>query len=76
MLQLYNRERSGNCYKARLMLSLLGLEYESIPVQREGKGRNIVPPDFERLRVGGQTRLFQGLRFGKPVKSSLTAKGC
>jgi glutathione S-transferase len=49
MLQLYNRERSGNCYKARLMLSLLGLEYQSIPVHREGKGRNILPPDFEKL---------------------------
>ncbi len=49
MLKLYNRERSGNCYKARLMLSLLGLEYESIPIHREGKGRNLLPPEFERL---------------------------
>ena len=31
------------------MLSLLGLEYEKIPVHREGKGRNILPPDFEKL---------------------------
>jgi glutathione S-transferase len=49
MLKLYNRERSGNCYKARLMLSLLGLEYENIAVHREGTGRNVLPPDFERL---------------------------
>jgi glutathione S-transferase len=49
MLQLYNRERSGNCYKVRLMLALLGLGYEKIPVHREGKGRNMLPPDFERL---------------------------
>lgn len=49
MLKLYNRERSGNCYKARLMLALLGLEYEKVPVHREGKGRNILPPDFEKL---------------------------
>jgi glutathione S-transferase len=49
MLQLYNRERSGNCYKARLMLALLGLEYEKIVVNRVGKGRNILPPDFEKL---------------------------
>ncbi len=28
MLKLYNRERSGNCYKVRLMLSLLALGYE------------------------------------------------
>jgi glutathione S-transferase len=49
MLQLYNRERSGNCYKARLMLALLDLEYEKIVVNRVGKSRNILPPDFERL---------------------------
>ena len=49
MLQLYNRERSGNCYKARLMLSLLGLEYEKIAVGRQGKERNDVPAGYERL---------------------------
>ena len=32
MLKLYDMERSGNCYKARLMLSLLGLEYAKHPV--------------------------------------------
>jgi glutathione S-transferase len=32
MLKLYDIERSGNCYKARLMLSLLGLKYEKVPV--------------------------------------------
>jgi glutathione S-transferase len=49
MLTLYNRERSGNCYKARLMLSLLGLEYESVPIHREGKRRNNLPPGYEQL---------------------------
>lgn len=49
MLTLYNRERSGNCYKVRLMLSLLGLEYEKVAVHREGKGRNILPPDYDKL---------------------------
>jgi len=49
MLKLYNRERSGNCYKARLMLALLGLEYEKIAVHREGKGRNQLPADFDKL---------------------------
>lgn len=59
MLKLYDRERSGNCYKARLMLSLLGLEYEKVPVHREGKDRNIVPPDFEKLNPHrGAARLF------------------
>jgi glutathione S-transferase len=49
MLTLYNRERSGNCYKARLMLSLLGLQYEKIAVHREGKSRNILPPGYDEL---------------------------
>ncbi len=49
MLKLYNRERSGNCYKVRLMLALLGVEYEKVPVPREGKGRNIAPPEFAAL---------------------------
>lgn len=48
-LTLYNRERSGNCYKARLMLSLLGLECEKVAIHREGKNRNILPPDYDRL---------------------------
>ena len=32
MLKLYDLTLSGNCYKVRLMLSLLGLEYELVPV--------------------------------------------
>ncbi|MBD1939560.1 glutathione S-transferase [Microcoleus sp. FACHB-68] len=32
MIELYNHELSGNCYKVRLMLSLLGLEHELVPV--------------------------------------------
>jgi glutathione S-transferase len=31
------------------MLSLLGLEYEKIPVHRESKGRNIVAPEYQLL---------------------------
>ena len=49
MLILYNRERSGNCYKARLMLSLLGLDYEKVAVNREGKNRNILPENYDKL---------------------------
>lgn len=30
MIKLYDFELSGNCYKIRLMLSLLGLEYERV----------------------------------------------
>ena len=32
MIRLWNYPLSVNCYKQRLMLSILGLEYESIPV--------------------------------------------
>jgi glutathione S-transferase len=49
VLTLYNRERSGNCYKVRLMLSLLGLNYEKVAVHREGKNRNNLPPGYDRL---------------------------
>jgi glutathione S-transferase len=31
------------------MLSLLGLEYEKVSVHREGKARNVLPPDFEKM---------------------------
>lgn len=33
MIKLYDYELSGNCYKVRLMLSLLGLEYEKVEVE-------------------------------------------
>lgn len=32
MIKLYGHELSGNSYKAKLMLSLLGLDYEWIKV--------------------------------------------
>lgn len=31
-MKLYDMELSGNCYKIRLLCALLGLEYESVPV--------------------------------------------
>lgn len=31
-LKLYDAERSGNCYKVRLLLAMLGLAYERLPV--------------------------------------------
>lgn len=31
-MQLYDLARSGNCYKVRLFLSILGVDYEKIPV--------------------------------------------
>ena len=35
MVKLYDFAISGNCHKARLMLSLLGLKYELIPVNQQ-----------------------------------------
>jgi len=35
-MKLYDRQRSGNCYRARLMLALLGIEYERVPVITHG----------------------------------------
>lgn len=32
MLKLYDFELSGNCYKVRLLLSMLGVAYEAVPV--------------------------------------------
>lgn len=32
MIKLYEHELSGNCYKAKLMLSLLRLEYVTVPI--------------------------------------------
>lgn len=33
MLKLYDYELSGNCFKIRWFLNILGIEYESIPVE-------------------------------------------
>ena len=32
VIKLYDFELSGNCYKIRLLLSLLGIEFQSVPV--------------------------------------------
>jgi len=69
MLKLYNRERSGNCYKVRLLLSLLNLDYEKIPVNRIGKNRNTLPTDFETLNPLRQIPVL--LAAGKPYRGTI-----
>lgn len=32
MIKLYDYELSGNCYKLRLLMNMLGVEYEAVPV--------------------------------------------
>jgi glutathione S-transferase len=51
-MKLYDRDQSGNCHKVRLLLSMLGLEYEKVPVDL-GSGENR-KPEFLRLNPRGQ----------------------
>jgi glutathione S-transferase len=52
MIQLYGHEISGNCYKVKLLLSLLGLEYDWIKVDLlKGEQKS---PDFLALNPFGQ----------------------
>ena len=32
MITLYDYELSGNCYKLRLLMSMLGVKYKSVPI--------------------------------------------
>ena len=44
MIKLYGMALSGNAYKVRLLLELLGVEYEEVPVNlrtgRTGRSRS------------------------------------
>ena len=52
MIKLYDFELSGNCYKVRLLLSLLGLEWEPVTVDlMHGEER---APEFLRLNPRAQ----------------------
>ena len=65
MIKLYDRQRSGNCYRVRLMLALLEVEYERIGVNTSGgasifhgPGKPAFPehPDQERLDDSTKSR--------------------
>lgn len=52
MLKLYDLDRSGNCYKVRLLLSFIGLAYEKIAVNANaGENRTA---EFLKLNPRGQ----------------------
>jgi glutathione S-transferase len=53
MLKLYDREASGNSYKARLLLSFLNMPYERIPVAMQD-GKNVVDSSYLNLNPRGQ----------------------
>jgi len=58
MLRLFDREVSGNCYKARLLLAFLDLPYERVPVVMKD-GRNQVDDAYRRLNPRGQVPTLQ-----------------
>lgn len=51
MIKLYDFERSGNCYKVRLMLSLLGLQHEKITVDLSKGDQK--KPEFQAMNPAG-----------------------
>jgi glutathione S-transferase len=52
MITLYEFALSGNCYKVRLMLSLLGLDYQSVVVN--GSERQQKSMEFLAMNPFGQ----------------------
>lgn len=51
-LKLYDFPLSGNCYKIRLMLSMLGLAYEKIPT--DILAGDTLSPEFRQLNPRAQ----------------------
>jgi glutathione S-transferase len=56
MIKLFDHELSGNCYKVRLMLALLGLEYELQPVDVMGGEHK--SPQLLKLNPLGQVPIL------------------
>jgi glutathione S-transferase len=50
--RLYDLDLSGNCYKVRLLLSMLGLEYERI--RTDTRSGETLTPAFKQLNPRGQ----------------------
>ena len=55
---LYDRERSGHCYRVRLLLSILQVPYEKVEISRKGSAANDAPEEFFRLSPRGQVPLL------------------
>lgn len=53
MIRLYDYVLSGSCYKVRLFLSVLGIEYETVPVDYYPGGEH-KQPDFLEINPLGQ----------------------
>lgn len=57
MLKLYDLHRSGNCYKVRLLLALLGVAYEKIPINANA-GENKTE-EFLQISPRGQLPVLE-----------------
>lgn len=55
-LKLYDYSLSGNCYKIRLLLSMLALDYERVPT--DILAGETLTPEFLRLNPRGQVPLL------------------
>ncbi|MEP6701491.1 MAG: glutathione S-transferase family protein [Betaproteobacteria bacterium] len=53
MITLYDYQPSGNCYKVRLLLGVLGVEYTTVPLDFH-PGRQHKSPEFLRINPLGQ----------------------
>jgi glutathione S-transferase len=56
-IKLYDLDRSGNCHKVRVMLSLLGLDYEAVRIDTT-KGESQTT-EFKRLNPRGQIPVLE-----------------
>ena len=77
MITLYDYELSGNCYKLRLLMSILGLSYKTIPVDFY-PGREHKSEWFLRLNPLGQIPVIEDdgviLRDAQAILVYLAAK--
>lgn len=64
-LKLYDRDRSGNCYKVRLLLALLGEAYERVPVDtsesRTRELKRVNPRGQIPVLVDGKTVIWDSM---------------
>jgi glutathione S-transferase len=58
MIRLYNYELSGNCYKLRLLMNMLGVAYEKVPVDFY-PGKQHKSPDFLEINPFGQLPVLE-----------------
>lgn len=57
MIKLYDIDISGSCYKIRLLLNILGQEYETIPVDFVNKEHKT--PKYTALNPFGEIPIFE-----------------